>query len=138
MTGLLLFRIAFTQRVFFLFDMMKTSKTELEYRRYEVHNTLSSKLYNWQLRAFASRPWTVFFYTPHCLARSATLNRLHTILLHYRREQHPLVTLCMQSQGSQSCTKASAPCWITCTQESVILEAIVHVCYVACCVFKSE
>ena len=34
--------------------------------------------------------------TPHCLACSATLNSLHSILLHYDRE-HPLVTLCMQS-----------------------------------------
>ena len=37
-----------------------------------------------------------FSSTPHCLAYSATLNRLNTILLHYERE-HPLVTLCMQS-----------------------------------------
>ena len=48
-----------TLREIFLFDMMKTSKTELEYRSHEVHNTLSSKLYSWQLRTFASR--TVFF-----------------------------------------------------------------------------
>ena len=45
---------------FFLFDMMKSSKTELEYRSHEVHNTSSSKLCSWELHAFASR--TVFFY----------------------------------------------------------------------------
>ena len=45
---------------FFLFDMMQTSKTELEYRSHEVHNMSSSILYSWQLHAFASR--TVFFY----------------------------------------------------------------------------
>ena len=37
-----------------------------------------------------------FSTTPHCLARSATLNRLNTSLLHYGR-WHPLVTICMQT-----------------------------------------
>ena len=36
-----------------------------------------------------------FSTTPHCLARSATLNRQNTSLLHYGR-WHPLVTLCNQ------------------------------------------